>query len=498
MFMADTRRNRRDFIKMLGLGAVSIAVSGCSGQLFTGGRQDKRLNFVFILIDDMGWTDVACYGSKFYETPNIDRLAAKGMRFTDAYASCPVCSPTRASIMTGKYPARLHLTDWITGWRYPYAKLNNPQWNKQLNLEEFTLAEALKSAGYATCFIGKWHLGGRAYFPEHQGFDVNIGGCHIGAPPSYFDPYMNKKKDLWGGGSIPTLKPGTPGEYLTDRLTDDSLKFIEANREKPFFLYLSHYAVHTPLQAKKHLISKYKAKVNTNPDYPQHHAVYAAMVESVDDSVGRIMAKLKELKIDDRTVVIFTSDNGGLIGEFQWREVTSNLPLRSGKGDAYEGGVREPMIVCWPGVVEQGSVCNEPVISTDFYPTILEMAGLPLRPRQHCDGVSLMPLLKKTGRLHREAIYWHYPHYHPCGATPYSAVRRGHWKLIEFFEDGRLELYNLKNDISEKNNLAGKMLRRTAELHRMLKAWRKETNTQLPTLNPDYDPKKHDQDNPQI
>jgi arylsulfatase A len=295
-------------------------------------------NFIFILVDDLGWTDVSCYGSKFYETPNIDRLASQGMRFTQAYAACTVCSPTRAAVLTGKYPARLHITDWIAGHVRPYAKLKAPDWTMHLPLEETTIAEALKPLGYATASIGKWHLGGPAYYPEKQGFDINIAGCDRGQPPSYFSPYK-----------IATITDGPPGEFLTDRESMEACKFIEQNRARPFFLYLPHHAVHTPLMAKKEVKEKYQAKVK--PGLLQNNATYAGLVESVDDSVGRILKKLEELNIDDRTVIFLTSDNGGLV----LNRVTDNSPLRAGKGSAYEGGVRVISIVKWPGVAKRSS-----------------------------------------------------------------------------------------------------------------------------------------------
>ena len=473
---------------MMGLGVVSLSMPKW---LFADEGSERKLNFVFILIDDMGFKDIGCYGSSFYETPNIDKLADDGMRFTDAYAACPVCSPTRASIMTGKYPARLNLTDYLVGRRR--GKLIPAEYIHQMPLEELTIAEALKQAGYTTCFVGKWHLGGKPYWPEHQGFDVNIGGTSSGMPRSYFWPQ-------WRGN--PPIE-GRAGEYLTDRLTDEALKFLDANKDKPFLLYLSHYAVHTPLQSKKNLAAKYKAKAKKLPlvrgprflpegerqaRQVQDHPVYAGMVQSVDESVGRVMKKLEELGVADNTVVIFMSDNGGL--STSEGSPTSNVPLRAGKGWLYEGGIREPMIIKWPGVVKPNSVCSEPVTSTDFYPTMLEMAGLPLKPKQHIDGVSLVPLLKGKGTLNRKAIFWHYPHYGNQGGSPSGAVRAGDYKLIEFYEDNRAELYNLKADISEKNNLAGKMLDKTAELHKMLKAWRKNVNAQMPSPNPDYAPRK--------
>jgi arylsulfatase A-like enzyme len=319
--------------------------------------------------------------------------------------------------------------------------------------------------------IGKWHLGKEPFWPEHQGFALNFGGTDKGQPPSYFYPYK-----------IPNITSGQEGEYLSERLTTEAEKFMEANKDRPFFLYLPHFAVHTPLQAKQDVAAKYKAKVK--PGQAQSNAVYAAMVEGVDDSVGRIMKKLDELNLSDRTVIIFMSDNGGLIGS------TSNLPLRAGKGSPYEGGHRTPMIVKWPGVVRPGTTCNEPVISTDFYPTMLEMAGVKTAAGQIVDGVSFVPLLKQTGRLDRQEIFWHYPHYHPGGATPYSAVRQGDFKLIEFFEDNHVELYNLKEDLSEKNNLAATMPEKAAELRKILAQWRQSVGAQMPAPNPDHDPSK--------
>jgi len=477
---------RRDFLKALGLGAASVALPRA-----LAGAGKRRLNVVFILIDDMGWTDAGCYGSTFYETPHIDRLAAEGMRFTDAYAACPVCSPTRASIMAGKYPARLNLTNWLSG--RIRKKLIGAPYIGQLPLEEVTLAEAFKQAGYATCFVGKWHLGGEPFYPEHQGFDVNVAGNRTGTPAGgYFSPFKN-----------PQLTDGPKGEYLTDRLTDEALRFLDASRHKPFLLYLSHYAVHTPIQAKKDLTEKYKAKAEglPPPKGPRHlpeggtqarqvqdHPVYAGMVQSMDESVGRVMAKLDGLGLAGRTAVFFMSDNGGY--STTRGGPTSNVPLRAGKGWLYEGGIREPMIVKWPGVTRPASTCSVPVTSTDFYPTMLDMAGLALRPGQHRDGVSLAPLLKGAGSLPRKAIYWHYPHYSPQGGTPSGAVREGDFKLIEFFEDSRLELYNLRSDIGEKHDLAAERPDLAARLRKMLHDWRRAVDARMPRPNPDFKQRK--------
>ena len=481
---------RRNFLKTIGLGTAAIAIPGCSIK-----SKGTKPNFVFFLIDDLGWNDVGCYGSTFYETPNIDRLAKEGMRFTDAYAACPVCSPTRASILTGKYPARLNITDWIPGADPKNRKLLGTKDLHQLPLKEVTIAEELREAGYATGFFGKWHLGDNGYYPEQQGFDVNKGGHWAGQPASYFSPYKNKRKK-W---DVPGLEGGEEGEYLTDRLTDESIQFIESNKNKQFLLYLSHYAVHTPIQSKPELTEKYSQKSEQmpktdSPDYVQEresqskqkqdNPAYAGMVQSVDESVGRILDKLEELKLLDNTIIIFMSDNGGLSTLPKKRKSpTSVVPLRAGKGWLYEGGIREPMIIKWSGFVKANSECDVPVTSTDFYPTMLEMAGLQLKPEQHTDGKSLVPLLKQNGDLSREAIFWHYPHYHGSGSKPSAAVRAGDYKLIEWFEDGSVELYNLKNDIGEKNNLTEKMPQKAEELKNMLHNWQTEIGALKPKPN---------------
>jgi arylsulfatase A-like enzyme len=447
-------------------------------------------NVIFILMDDLGWTDLTCYGSSFYETPNLDRLAARGMRFTSAYAACNVCSPTRASIMTGKYPARLGLTDWIPGRAdNPQQKLKRPVPADRLPLEEVTLGEAFKQAGYTTAFIGKWHLGPEGFYPQDQGFELSIAANNRGSPPSYFPPY-----------NLPNLSDGPKEEYLTDRLTTEAVKFIEQAKDKPFLLYFSHYAVHNPQQAKPALVEKYTRKLASRPPASgpefkpeganqarqiQNRPVYAAMVESMDDSIGRISAQLAALGLEGNTVIVFTSDNGGL--STSEGLPTSNLPLRAGKGWHYEGGVRDPLIVVWPGVTKPGSVNDAPVISTDYYPTLLEIAGLPARPQQHRDGVSFASLLKGGTRPDR-ALFWHYPHYSNQGGRPGSAVRLGSYKLIEWFEDMRVELFDVKADIGEQRDLAASMPAKAAELRDMLHRWRGEIGARMPEPNPNYDP----------
>ena len=439
--------------------------------LLLGAAAEDKPNFIFILIDDLGATDLGCTGSTFYETPNIDRLAARGMKFTQAYSACTVCSPTRASLLTGKYPARLHLTDWIPGHERPKAKLKIPPWTQALPLDEHALPRALKAAGYVSGSFGKWHLGGEDHSPEKVGFDLNVGGTHQGSPPSYFSPYK-----------LRTMADGEKGEYLTDRLTDEAVRFIRENRDRPFFVYLPHYAVHNPIQGKPDFVEKYKAKAKAGQGH--RNAVYAAVIEGVDQGVGRIAKALDDLKLSEKTVVVFTSDNGGLV------QNTSNAPFRVGKGSAYEGGVRIPLIVSWPGTIAEGSTCDVPVVTPDWYPTMLDLAGAKPAPSQVVDGMSLAPLLRGKTAPPREAIYWHYPHYHPGGATPYGAIRQGDWRLVEFFEDDHVELFNLKSDVGEAKDLAAEMPGKARELQRKLAEWRASVGAQMPAPNPSYEPSK--------
>ena len=439
-------------------------------------------NIVLFLIDDLGWKDVGCYGSEYYKTPNIDRLAAQGVRFTNGYAACAVCSPTRAAILTGKYPARLMLTEWLPSGRWnPKAKLRSGRFLRALPLEEITLAEALRKGGYRTGIVGKWHLGGEPFFTaKHHGFDVAIAANDHGNPGDYFYPY----KGQW---SIPTtglktqwqvLPGGKQGEYLTDRLTDEAINFIGEENDKPFFLYFSHYAVHTPFQAKSKMIKKYE---KTPKAKRQGKPVYAAMVQSVDESVGRVMAALKELKKLENTLMIFTSDNGG------FAKATNHAPLRGNKGSYYEGGIRVPFIIHWPGVAKAGHVSDVPVISMDLYPTCLAAAGLPAHPAQHRDGLNLLPLAKGSGTLKRDALHWHYPHYnsHPS-AVPSSVLRQGDWKLIETFDPEGVELYHLGRDLSETTNLAAREPAKLSELRRELADWREKVGAERMEPNPDY------------
>lgn len=460
-------------------------------------------NIVFILLDDLGQRDLGCYGSTFYETPNLDRLAAQGMRFTDAYAACPVCSPTRASILSGKYPARVGVTNYIAhNDSHPArGRLIDAPYIKELPRSETSLATALREGGYQTWHVGKWHLGLEPTWPDRHGFDVNIGGCQMGHPWSgYFAPW-----------NIPTLPEAAPGTYLTDHLTDRVIHLIDHSDGRPFFLNLWHYAVHTPIQAPAELVPKYQRKaarlgldkldaIEVGECFPCEHKktqrverrrlqsspTYAAMIENLDTNIGRVLDALDRSGQADNTIVIFTSDNGGL--STAETLPTCNAPLAEGKGWIYDGGVREPLLVRWPGRVRAGSVCDVPVTSTDFYPTLLQAAGLPLRTQQHPDGESLLPLLTESGTLQRDAIFWHYPHYGNQGGTPGCAVRSGDWKLIEFFEDGRLELYNLRDDISESRNLAGEQPEIVARLHRRLVDWRESVAALRPAPNPGWQP----------
>jgi arylsulfatase A-like enzyme len=455
---------------------------------------EKKLNFVFILVDDLGWRDVGCYGSSFYETPNTDRLANEGIRFTNAYAAAPVCSPTRASIMTGKYPARMNTTDWFgapqPGTVQNHWTRNKPilpaEYEDQLILDEVTIAETFRDAGYATFFAGKWHLGGVGFYPEDQGFEINVGGHERGWPPGgYFSPYKN-----------PKLTDGKLGEHLPDRLANECISFLENSGDNPFLLFLSFYSVHTPLQAPDSLVAKYEDKAKLieqqEPHFEpegerqarqvQNHAIYAAMVESMDSAIGKVLKVLEHMELSDHTAVILMSDNGGL--STSEGSPTSNVPLRAGKGWLYEGGIREPMIIKWPGIVKPGSVSDQQVISTDFYPTKLDMAGLSLKPKQHLDGISLVPLLKLQIVLPPRSIFWHYPHYGDQGGSPGAAVRVGDFKLIHFFEDNRIEMYNLEADIGETENLSAKMPKKKKELLSLLYQWQNDVGARMTSKNP--------------
>jgi arylsulfatase A-like enzyme len=464
-----SKKTRREFLKTIGLAAASAPAFFESASCISTRKRrasKRKTNIVFIFIDDLGYKDLACFGSTYYETPNIDKLASDGIVFTSAYANAPNCAPTRACVISGQYTPR-HGVYTVGTPERGKARLRKliPIPNRtNLDSKIATLPQALKAAGYTTACIGKWHLGDKEPFrPEDRGFDVVFRRNRRGHFTS-------------------------DGRYLTDVLTDESLKFIEQNRDRPFFLYLSHHTVHTPIQAKKEIIEKYKKK-KTSAEH--NNPTYAAMIESMDDSVGAVCDKLDELALSDNTVVFFFSDNGG------YANATSMAPLRGSKGMLYEGGIRVPMIARWPGKIKSGRSCDVPVIGIDFYPTFLEIVGAP-KPSGHIlDGVSLIPLLTRRRALKRKAIFWHFPAYlepynvrqQPWRMTPGGAVRQGDWKLIEFFEDGKVELYNLKDDISETKDLAKKKPAKAKELHKILVEWRKSVNAPVPTeKNPKYDP----------
>jgi len=467
---------------LAGLLAASLALSTFGAPKE---RPSRRPNLVFFLADDLGYMDIGANNpNTFYETPNIDELARKGMRFTQGYAACQVCSPTRASIMTGKYPVRVGVTDYIGGKRA--GKLLPAPNADHLPLEEITIAERLREAGYATFFAGKWHLGGGEFSPNAQGFGPGLtSGEGAKGNIQFWYPQSNLL--------IPDPKDDPK---TTDRIANEAVHFIETHANQPFFAYLPFLAVHTPIQARRDLVEKYERKKNSAPPdawgqererqvrLVQNHATYAAMLEQLDTAIGRVRAALDRAGLAERTVIVFMSDNGGL--STSEGHPTSNLPFRAGKGWPYEGGIREPWIICAPGVAKPGSVCNTPVISTDFYPTLLELAGLPLFPEQHRDGLSLVPLLKGKKLRRNTPLFWHYPHYGNQGGAPCGAIRDGDWKLIEWFEDGSLELFNIQNDPGERNNLASDKPDLAKKLHAKLRAWRQSVKAVMPTPNPEF------------
>ncbi len=451
----------------------------------------KPANFVFILVDDLGWADVKCNNPEsFYETPNIDRLAENGIRFTNAYSANPVCSPTRAAIMTGKHPNRVNITDWIPGDDPKNRPLLGPQDRNELALEEITIAEKLKEKGYKTGFIGKWHLGDEGFFPENQGFDINIGGHEKGSPPGgYYSPYKN-----------PKLTDGSKGEYLTDRLTNESIRFITENKNGPFFLYLAYYTVHTPIQAAKKHIEKYELKreqlgLDSVPHKKegegwtklvQENAAYASMVAAMDENLGRIVDALRKQGLDKNTWIIFTSDNGGLSTLRRKNAPTNNGPLRAGKGWCYEGGIRVPLIIAGPGVSEKGKVTEQTAVSMDFFTTILSMAGV---QHEKNDGENLIPVLAENNRLNRDELFWHFPHYHGSGWKPGSALRKGDWKLLVHYEENKTELFNLAEDLGETTDISEKYPGEVIEMKNILEEKLKDTNSKKPVPNENFSPK---------
>ena len=429
----------------------------------------RRPNIVFLFIDDMGWPDLGCYGNQFNETPVIDRLARQGMRFTDFYAATPVCSSTRSTVQTGQYSARTGITDFIPGHWRPFEKLIVPPIDHHLKTGVQTPGNVLQAAGYATGYFGKWHLGNTPqYAPDREGYGTT-------------EKELGAAFRKWRGN-----KPNGPKSI--DFLTDAALWFIEQNKSRPFFLTVSHYAVHIPIQANPATIAKYDRK--PKPAGGVYNPAYAAMTENLDTSIGRILAKLEELNLAENTIIVFASDNGGLrkiytgVGEI----TSTNRPLRDEKGTLYEGGIRVPLIVRWPGLVKPGTVCDEPTTTADLLPTFCEMASVPLPP-QPIDGLSLVGLLKDpASQLGRDAIYFHYPHYHH--SRPAGAIRARDWKLIEFFDNGSLELYNLTNDIGESANLASARPNLARQLQARLATWRKAVGARMPMKNPKYDPKR--------
>ncbi len=500
--------SRRDLSFNLPHSVTTLAVFLCTGigivfpeNTASCAENERRPNIVFILADDLGWSDLACYGADLNETPHLDQFAKESVRFTHAYASAPICSPTRAAILTGQYPARLGMTIWHEAAAKPPRdrKLVPPVVTGDLPHEHATLSQMLHDAGYVTGHIGKWHLGEASYFPETFGFDFHVAGNHWGAPPTYFYPYRGLFGDEKELRYVPGLPWGQPGEYLTDRLTQEAIRFIDRAGDRPFFLNLWHYSVHTPTEAKEPDIRYFERKLR--PEMRHRNPVFAAMLKSLDANVARLLDALRARGLAENTVVIFTSDNGGFLGGPN-RFITTNEPLRSGKGSLYEGGVRVPLIVRWPGVTPAGAVCDVPVASMDLPLTIREIVGLldarangtDLKSKEPpttaarfndpaIDGLSFAPLLKKpTATLERDTLYWHYPHYYST-STPCSSIRKGDWKLIEFFEDNHVELYNLHDDPSEKTNLADKMREKAAELRQALAAWRTAVKAQMPTVN---------------
>jgi len=519
--------NRRSFLSLLGKGMVAFSLP-----LFSCGNQSNRRqtgdkpNIVFILIDDLGWKDLGVYGSEVYETPNIDELAGEGMLFTNAYAACPVCSPTRASVYTGKYPSRVNITDYLPGRSSrEFEPLRPAEDLERLPHDEITLAETLRDNGYNTHFLGKWHLGGEGSLPTDHGFMTNVGGCEMGNPgrDGFFSPY-----------NISNIEAKEDGEYLTERLTDEAVTVLENAGEQPFFLMMSYYTVHRPLQAPENLIKEYEQKmadhhytnppfvVEQNPDMPsydnttweekqqwgeneslfsqpgfnslrvtrikrrQNHPVFGAMVHYMDYSVGRILDKLKSLNLEENTIVVFYSDNGGLASQYRGA-ATSEHPLRTGKGWLYEGGIRVPLIVRWPGKIPADTKNASLINSPDFYPTLLDMAGIKSQPSQHVDGMSFWPALKDQKTLYDRTLYWHWPHYSNHGQqSPGGAVRQGDYKLIEYYENQTRQLFNLKNDIEEMHNLVDQEPEIAESLARKLHQWREEVNARMPAPNPDY------------
>lgn len=475
-------------MRILYLLLLALVLHSCS-------KDQAPPNFLLIVVDDLGYSDLHCYGNHLVETPHIDQLAREGVRFTSAYASCTVCSPTRASLMTGRNPVTVDITDWIPGRQdarggpIPGEMYVVPRFNQQLPLSEITLAEKLHEAGYMTASIGKWHLGGEGFLPSDQGFDLNIAGYRKGSPPSYYYPYRSEYRRDY----ITPLPLTGDSLYLTDRLTNEAIRFISENREQPFFLYLPFYNVYTPLEGRPDLLEKYKDILAAHQaDSIRRNPHFLAMTEAVDRNLGRIMDFLRERELDENTMVVFTSDNGGLLRrQGNFIPASWNHPLREGKGTLYEGGLRIPTIVRWTGSIEANRTSEELIISTDIYPTLAELAGVSVD--HEIEGRSLVPHLLRSEPLDRETLYWHYPHYHL--GMPGGVIREGDYKLIEYFETGELELYNLQTDLQEGHNLAADLPGKALELQKKLQNWREANKAKMPTPNPEYEIKQDKTEN---
>jgi arylsulfatase A-like enzyme len=488
----------RSFRILVGITSILILLTGRQGHAAT--QDTGHTNVVFIFADDLGWTDLGCFGSTFYETPHLDRLAASGIRFTNAYAACPVCSPTRASILTGLWPQRTKITDYIGAaqpdkWKRNTRMLPAP-YATELNHSFVSMAEFLRERGYNTFFAGKWHLGPEGHFPEDQGFEINRGGLERGGPyggKKYFSPYGN-----------PRLTDGPEGEHLPDRLASEANAFISAHRDKPFFVYFPMYCVHTPLMARPDLQKKYEAKAATGnrPELwgtegprkvrlTQNHAVYAGMVEAMDQAVGKILDHLEALHLTERTLVVFTSDNGGL--STSEGHPTSNVPLRAGKGWLYEGGIRVPTIARLPNRMPSGQVSDVPVTSPDWFPTIAAATTARASSELRWDGQSVLDLTRTPAEYSNRPLYWHYPHYGNQGGRPGGAIRQGVWKLIEWYDDKSFELYNLRDDLGEQRNLAAQETDRVRAMAAQLASWRVDVGAVMPMPNPAYQPSQQEE-----
>ncbi len=490
MYTGKKRMNHKEIFLFVTLLFMLFGIKSFANELSDNKIAEGKPNIILIVVDDLGISDLNCYGADLHESPNIDKLAQQGVMFTNAYASASICTPTRASIMTGKYPARLNMTIWREWAKNPQfdQKLIPPDTEENLPAIDITIAERLKDEDYVTAHIGKWHLGDASNYPEMHGYDINIAASHWGCPPTFFYPYRGNIYD--SERYVPGLELSTngnyfeqrEGEYLTDRLTDEAIKILEEAKGKPLFMSLNYYSVHTPIEAKQDVVDYFNKKMK--PEMHHQNPIYAAMVHSMDENIGRLITKIDELGISENTVVIFTSDNGGFINEWDKKTVTNNYPFRSGKGSLYEGGVRVPLIVRYPGITKVGSVCAQPTSSIDLYPTIIAATGNknPVQ-NQEIDGINIFPLFDNPeSKLKREYLFWHYPHYYNT-TTPVSSVRKGKWKLLEYFEDHHLELYNLEDDPGEKNDLSKDLPKKAKELHKALNNWRINVNAQIPTEN---------------